>query len=81
MSTQVVAEIGSVHDGSLGNALKLIELAAECGADAVKFQTHISEAETLKNAPAPPFSKENHVMNSLSELVFSCPMERIKGKM
>ena len=26
-------------------------LAAECGADAVKFQTHISEAETLKNAP------------------------------
>ena len=57
MSTQVVAEIGSVHDGSLGNAFKLIELAAECGADAVKFQTHISEAETLKNAPAPPFFK------------------------
>ena len=79
MSTQVVAEIGSVHDGSLGNALKLIELAAECGADA-KIPTHISEAETLKNAPAPPFSKE-HVMITLSELVFHCLMERIKGKM
>jgi N-acetylneuraminate synthase len=51
----IIAEIGSVHDGSLGNALHLIDVAAECGANAVKFQTHIAEAETLPNAPAPPF--------------------------
>ena len=57
MLTQIIAEIGSVHDGSFGNALKLIELAAHCGADAVKFQTHISEEETLINAPAPSFFK------------------------
>ncbi len=53
--TVIIAEIGSVHDGSFGNALKLIEAAAECGADAVKFQTHIAEAETLRNAPAPAY--------------------------
>ena len=53
----IIAEIGSVHDGSFGNARKLIELAAECGADIVKFQTHIAEAETLKGAPMPPFFK------------------------
>jgi N,N'-diacetyllegionaminate synthase len=53
----VVAEIGSVHDGSLGNACKLIEVAKECGADAVKFQTHMANAETLKNAPAPSYFK------------------------
>lgn len=53
-SVLVIAEIGSVHDGSFGNALKLIDLAKECGADAVKFQTHIAEAETIRNAPQPP---------------------------
>jgi len=49
----VIAEVGSVHDGSFGNALKMIETAAMCGADAVKFQTHIPSAETLNNAPQP----------------------------
>ena len=57
MGTQVliIAEVGSVHDGSVGNALRLIDAAAEAGADAVKFQTHIAAAETLPDAPAPPF--------------------------
>lgn len=56
-STSIIAEIGSVHDGSFGNAVKLIEAAAACGADTVKFQTHIAEAETLRNAPQPPYFK------------------------
>jgi N,N'-diacetyllegionaminate synthase len=51
----LIAEIGSVHDGSYGNAVKLVEAAAACGADAVKFQTHIAEAETLADAPSPPY--------------------------
>ncbi len=53
----IIAEVGSVHDGSFGNAKKLIEAAANCGVDAVKFQTHISEAETLPDAPMPPYFK------------------------
>lgn len=53
----LIAEIGSVHDGSFGNALKLIEAAAASGADAVKFQTHIAAAETLRDAPMPPYFK------------------------
>jgi N,N'-diacetyllegionaminate synthase len=52
---RLIAEIGSVHDGSFGNACKLIEAAASCGADAVKFQTHIAEAETLADAPSPSY--------------------------
>ena len=56
-SISLIAEIGSVHDGSFGNALKLIELAAKCGADCVKFQTHIANAETLKDTPMPSFFK------------------------
>jgi N-acetylneuraminate synthase len=54
-ATRIIAEIGSVHDGSFGNALKLIEAAAACGADTVKFQTHIAEAETLADAPMPSY--------------------------
>ena len=53
----VIAEVGSVHDGSFGNALNLIKTAASCGVDAVKFQTHIPEAETLPDAPMPPYFK------------------------
>jgi sialic acid synthase SpsE len=52
---QIIAEIGSVHDGSFGNAIKLIEAAVACGADTIKFQTHIAEAETLAEAPAPSY--------------------------
>ncbi len=53
----IIAEVGSVHDGSFGNACKLVELVARCGADVVKFQTHVAEAETLKDAPAPSYFK------------------------
>ncbi len=53
--TLIIAEIGSTHDGSFGIAGNMIDTAAECGADAVKFQTHIATAETLRNAPMPPY--------------------------
>lgn len=53
----IIAEIGSVHDGSFGNAQKLIEAAASCGANCVKFQTHIADAETLADAPMPSYFK------------------------
>lgn len=35
----IVAEIGNNHEGSLSLAKKMIKLAKNCGADAVKFQT------------------------------------------
>ena len=50
---KIIAEIGSVHDGNLKFAINLIKLAAKSGADIVKFQMHIPEYETLKNAPSP----------------------------
>ena len=58
----IIAEIGSVHDGSFGNAIKLIEAASQSGADCVKFQTHISNSETLPDAPSPSyFSNESRI--------------------
>ena len=55
MSVFIIAEVGSVHDGSFGNAGRLIDAAAEAGADAVKFQPHIPQAETVRDAPSPPY--------------------------
>jgi N-acetylneuraminate synthase len=51
----IIAEVGSVHDGSFGNACRLIDAVADCGADAVKFQTHIAAEETLRDAPCPRY--------------------------
>lgn len=55
MSVLIVAEAGMNHDGSLGNAIRLAQVAAEVGADAVKFQLHDAAAETTRDAPSPPY--------------------------
>ena len=47
----LIAEIGQAHDGSLGMAHAYIDSAAEAGVDAVKFQTHIAEAESSVHEP------------------------------
>ena len=47
----VIAEIAQAHDGSLGTAHAMIDAAAEAGVDAVKFQTHIAEAESSPHEP------------------------------
>ena len=54
-SVYVVAEIGMTHDGSFGLAKKLTEAAIDTGADVIKYQWHIAEEETTKDAPSPPY--------------------------
>lgn len=54
----VIAEIGNNHDGSVRQAERLIMAAVEAGADAVKFQTHIADAEMLPWVPTPPHFDE-----------------------
>jgi N,N'-diacetyllegionaminate synthase len=41
--TLIIAEAGVNHNGELANALRLVEVAAEAGADYVKFQTFRAE--------------------------------------
>ena len=45
----IIAEIGINHNGSLENALKLVEEAAKAGCDAVKFQKRTPEVSTPKD--------------------------------
>jgi len=48
----VVAEIGVNHEGDVENASKLVTLAAQSGADAVKFQTFTPERYASATDPA-----------------------------
>ncbi|MDQ3065573.1 MAG: N-acetylneuraminate synthase family protein [Actinomycetota bacterium] len=54
----IIAEIGNNHDGSVHQAERLVTAAAEAGAGAVKFQTHITEAEMHPSTPTPPHFPE-----------------------
>ena len=46
MKTLIIAEIAQAHDGSLGILHSYIDALAAAGVDAVKFQTHVAEAES-----------------------------------
>ncbi len=47
----LIAEVAQAHDGSLGLAHAFVDAAARAGADAIKFQTHIADAESTPAEP------------------------------
>jgi N,N'-diacetyllegionaminate synthase len=47
----IIAEIAQAHDGSLGMAHAYIDAVAKSGCHAIKFQTHIAEAESSSFEP------------------------------
>lgn len=56
----VIAEIGLGHEGSLGLAFAYIDACADAGVNAVKFQTHIADAESSEKEPwRVQFSKQD----------------------
>ncbi|MEL7336187.1 MAG: N-acetylneuraminate synthase family protein, partial [Planctomycetota bacterium] len=53
------AEIGQNHNGQIGMARRLIDMAADCGCDAVKFQKRDVEWELTRDAYNRPYTTEN----------------------
>jgi sialic acid synthase SpsE len=51
MNTFIIAEAGANHNRNFNQALSLIDVATNAGADAVKFQTYSSETLYAKNVP------------------------------
>ncbi len=57
--TIVIAEAGVNHNGSIDIAKKLVDAAAEAGADYVKFQTFRTENLVVKDASMAEYQKNN----------------------
>lgn len=57
MKTFIIAEAGVNHNGSDSLALELVETAARCGADAVKFQTFTAEKLVRPGAEKAEYQK------------------------
>lgn len=51
MHTIIIAEAGVNHNGDIQTAIRLIDAAAEAGADYVKFQTFKAEELVIESAP------------------------------
>lgn len=59
MNVYVIAEAGVNHNGDINLAKKLIDVAKEAGADAIKFQTFISEKVVSRHAPKAEYQNKN----------------------
>lgn len=59
MSVFIIAEAGVNHNGSMEIAKKLIDVAHEAGADAVKFQTFKADKLVSKSAQKAAYQKES----------------------
>jgi outer membrane protein TolC len=59
----IIAEAGVNHNGSIELAKKLIDVASESGADAVKFQTFRAEKLVSKNAEKAEYQKNSLEMD------------------
>lgn len=55
----VIAEVGVNHNGNIGLAHRLIESAAEAGADSVKFQIFQTDQLVAKDAPLATYQKRS----------------------
>lgn len=53
----IIAEAGVNHNGNLSNALKLVDIARNAGADAIKFQTFNTKDSTIKNLRKAKYQK------------------------
>lgn len=58
----VIAEAGANHNRDLPTALRLIEVAAEAGANAVKFQTYTAEGLYSRRTPDMRYLKEKGLL-------------------
>lgn len=56
--TYIIAEAGVNHNGDINLAKKLIDIAADCGANAVKFQTFRADKLALKSLKKATYQKK-----------------------
>ncbi len=67
----IVAEAGVNHNGKLATAIRLVQAAAEAGADAVKLQAFSAERLVTATAPAAGYQKAADQRSLLAQLELS----------
>ena len=67
----VIAEIGINHNGSLNEALKIVDEAHKAGAEIVKHQTHIADDEMSSAAKN---VIPGHTKDSIYDIIDSCSL-------
>ena len=73
--TTIIAEAGVNHDGSVETALELIDVAAEAGADVVKFQTFDVDEVVTADAPQAGYQRERAPASSQQEMLRSLVLD------
>tara|TARA_R100000951_G_C2650980_1_gene184362 strand:+ start:3673 stop:4647 length:975 start_codon:yes stop_codon:yes gene_type:complete len=66
MKTFIIAEAGANHNRNFNQALSLIDVAVESGADACKFQTYSSE--TLYSKSTPDFASYKNINKLIKDI-------------
>ena len=59
MSVLIIAEAGVNHNGDMGMAMELIDVAADAGADLVKFQTFSADRLVTPDAASADYQTQN----------------------
>ena len=72
----IIAEAGSNHNRDLDQAKRLIEIAAEAEADAVKFQTYSAETLYSKKTPNPDYLEGKIEQQSVWQLIKDIELPR-----
>ena len=74
----VIAEAGINHNGSMSEAIALINAAKRVGADAIKFQTYVTDDICRKDSPEYPVLKKCEIAyGQFAELFKRCQLAGI----
>lgn len=72
----VIAEVGINHEGDFGKAVQMVDAAAAAGADCIKFQCHITEAEMIPTDMKPGEISEERLWDIIKRCELTAEEER-----
>jgi len=72
----VIAEVGINHEGEYAKAIEMVNAAAEAGADCVKFQCHITEAEMVPTDMKPGDISDERLWDIIKRCELTADEER-----